>query len=347
MAGHQSQERQTPLDVVMRIWHAWGPFQLEPLGNSGGFSGARIWRASCASGKFALRRWPRPGLPARRILGLHALLRHLESAGFQQVAVPVFAQGTSLHHDQGADWQLEPWLPGRADFHQAPTRIRLEHIIRSLAQWHTLAATFRSSVEAAEWFGARPDGPSPGLRERLAAIVRLDEQVLGLANSYLRKIPDEPLRNCCQRVLCAIRAGRTRVQRELQRVSDRCVRLQPCLRDVWHDHILLDGPSVMGIIDPSACRVDTVATDLARLLRSLVGHRTEDWQFALDVYEQHGRLNAAERSLVPAFDHSGVLLSGWTWLQWLLFDGRRFEDLQAVLVRLTDIECALASQDWQ
>ena len=62
--------------------------------------------------------------------------------------------------------------------------------------------------------------------------------------------------------------------------------LQPCIRDVWHDHILFLGDSVSGIVDYGAMAVDTVAGDIARLLGSLVGNHVADWEEGIDAYHQ-------------------------------------------------------------
>ncbi len=48
------------------------------------------------------------------------------------------------------------------------------------------------------------------------------------------------------------------------------VPIQPCIGDIWHDHILFLGDGVSGLVDFGGMRADTVAGDIARLLGSLV-----------------------------------------------------------------------------
>src|SRR5262249_19553340 len=115
------------------------------------------------------------------------------------------------------------------------------------------------------------------------------------------------------------------------------VPLQPCLRDVWHDHVLFTGDDVTGLIDAHACRVDNVATDLARLLGSLAGDDRAAWDTGLAAYEKIRPLNLDERGLLELFDRSAVLLSGLTWLEWKCLEQRRFERPEIVLARLEAI----------
>ena len=105
------------------------------------------------------------------------------------------------------------------------------------------------------------------------------------------------------------------IESELRLASTIPVPLVPCLRDIWHDHLLLTGDVVTGLIDPAACRTDTVATDLSRLLGSLFGDDSAGWDAAMQVYASHRPLSVAESVLVPILDRSGVLLSAMTWLR--------------------------------
>ena len=117
--------------------------------------------------------------------------------------------------------------------------------------------------------------------------------------------------------------------------------LQPCLRDIWHDHVLFTGDIVTGLIDPHAARSDSVATDLARLLGTLVGDDRRGWDSGLAAYQEVRPLSAAELAMIELFDQSGVLLSGMTWLDWHLLQGRVFKNREGVLARLRSIAVRL------
>lgn len=314
--------------------------RVMPLGNSGGFSGAALWRVECDAGVFALRRWPPGTLPRRRILGLHALLGHLAEHGLTTVAVPLSAGGTTLCHDAGADWQLEPWLPGIADFHADPRAERLEQAMQALAQWHLAARRFPTTSDNIEWFGSVVSGVSPAVQERVVAMQTLDDPLLARFSSGLHTIPDS-CRRAGQQIVDGIRIGRRAVLKDLHGCLDLTVPLQPCLRDIWHDHVLFTGVAVSGIIDPSACRRECVAADLARLLRSLLGPDPLRWCQALDAYERLRPLSSEERRLIPVLDRSGVLLSGATWLNWLTVERRVFDEVSRVETRLHDIARSL------
>src|SRR5690606_41454282 len=59
-------------------------------------------------------------------------------------------------------WQLEPWMPGKADFHREPSGARLAAAMQALGRFHV----------AAEWF-AKGWGPSPGIGQRDRKSTRL------------------------------------------------------------------------------------------------------------------------------------------------------------------------------
>ena len=114
------------------------------------------------------------------------------------------------------------------------------------------------------------------------------------------------------------------------------VELQPCIRDVWHDHVLFQISSVSGIVDFGAMRAESIASDIARLLGSLVHDDMVGWHLGMSAYQSVRTLSDAESLLVTAFDRTTVLMGGLQWLEWIYCQGRQFEDREAVIARLDE-----------
>lgn len=301
---------------------------------SAGFSGARVWRLEAANSVWALRRWPAHAFPAVRLRGLHRLLAHIEQSGLSCIAVPVPDDaGETLCFDGGHEWQVEPWLPGVADFHRVPNAARLAAAMKVLAAWHRAAATFVPQDDCRRWFASHPAAPSPAVGERLQ-LWRHNEAVLLQARHSINMFQPEKWHDLCRDLADRIESLGPKIASELQQFQDQAFPLQPCLRDVWHDHVLFTGDSVTGLIDPSACRTENVATDLARLLGSLIEDDAAAWNVALEAYRQIRPLNLAEERLIGVLDRSGIVLSALTWLKWLFVERRSFPDLAAVEARL-------------
>ena len=120
----------------------------------------------------------------------------------------------------------------------------------------------------------------------------------------------------------------------LERGGKLRVALQPCIRDIWHDHVLFRGETVSGLVDFGSLRPDNVATDIARLLGSLVGDDPHGWELGLAAYGSVRRVSEDERLLVEAFDRTTVLMGGLEWLQWIYVERKTFDDRTAVVARL-------------
>ena len=93
------------------------------------------------------------------------------------------------------------------------------------------------------------------------------------------------------------------------------------VRDIHAEHVLFEGDNVSGIIDFGALRIDSVATDVARLLGSMVGDDEAGWQVGLAAYMSVRPLSDDERRLIKVFDESTVLMAGTNWLEWIYLDG--------------------------
>jgi hypothetical protein len=64
-----------------------------PLGNCGGFSGARLWRVETVAGPLCLRAWPPHDPTPERLAWIHTLLRLARDAGLTFVPAALPARG--------------------------------------------------------------------------------------------------------------------------------------------------------------------------------------------------------------------------------------------------------------
>jgi Ser/Thr protein kinase RdoA (MazF antagonist) len=274
----------------------------------------------------------------QRLAGLHRLIAHVHDLGVTQVAVPIAClDGATFFESQGQIWQLEPWMPGTADFSANPSEPRLHAALLCLAHWHRAAARFVARDTETRWFFTTASAQSPGLVERFGQIARWTAPECAMLRSRLAVLEWKEIEEPAREILDAFVRVAPRVAISLKIGIDAEVPLQPCLRDIWHDHVLFTGDIVTGLVDPHAARSDSVATDLARLLGTLVGDERGRWDSGLAVYQEVRPLSTAELAMIELFDQSGVLLSGMTWLDWILLQGRDFRNREGVLVRLRSI----------
>ena len=156
-------------DAVSDVLQAWPEpwWSARVMGRAAGFSGAAVYRLSAAGDDFALRGWPPGSLPRERLIGLHRLLGFLFARGLPEIPVPIAGRNGETVIGQGVRWwQLEPWMPGTADFREHPTRPRLQSAMECLARVHQAAAEYRAPAESAEWFFVRDADVSPAVVER-------------------------------------------------------------------------------------------------------------------------------------------------------------------------------------
>ena len=304
-------------DVVLREYPALRAGRPVPLGNRGGFSGARLWRVETVAGPFCLRAWP-PDAPAVQTLRtIHDWMQAAARAGLEFVpAVLPAADGATWVEHAGRPWEVTGWLPGRADFHDRPTPARLEAACVALARLHAV------------WAGQATAGPCPAVRRRLERY----RHWCALVHAGWRPADADPW---VARAGGAVRRHVSSVPELLAQWQARPVAVQPCLCDVWHDHVLFEEDAVTGLIDYGAAKPDHVAVDLARLLGSLAGDDAALWAVGLAAYRRLRPLSWEEEALVTVLDRTGTLLGAVNWLIWLGHEGRAFEDRGAVARRLT------------
>lgn len=339
--------QQNELEQVLRHYPSPCRGRLVPIAASTlGFSGARIWRIETDAEVYCLRAMPSQTVDTVRLAGLHRLLAHTFHVGIRQIAVPLFTvNGASFVHTDHWVWQLEPWMPGRADFREHPNTERLCSAMECLAEWHLAAATFAPVQGERPWFAVQERGGESAVDDRQQRLVYWDKTTCQTARGLLASLDWPEFNELGQTLLDLVARQSAGCLLALRLAQQSFVPVQPCLRDVWHDHLLFTGDDLTGLIDAHSCRSDSVAVDLARLLGSLLPNEPERWKVALNAYQRVRPLSPNERMLVEVFDRSGTLLSGLSWLKWCCLEGRVFADQGRVVARLTEIVRRLEAFD--
>ncbi len=272
-----------------------------------------------------MRQWPAE-TTALRVQTIHRVLAAIPPS--LPVARPLpTRQGDTLLAVDGRLWELNEWLPG------APRRTRpiAEPAIRA-------ALAMLAEIHAALLpLDPVPPGLPPSWQERRTRLVNWDEG-RHVTPAVQRQV-EPSLAGRVRRTLAALERWGPGIRAELaQPVS---THMQWVLRDVWRENLLFEGDRLTGLVDFGAMRIDTPATDIARLLGSLT-KEPDAWQRGLAAYEHVRPLTRQDRSLVSWYYRSGLLLSALSWLDWLVLERRDFADREAALARwdelLADLE---------
>ncbi|MCI0642879.1 MAG: phosphotransferase [Gemmataceae bacterium] len=305
-------------DVLRRF----GVHPTEQPVPSQGFSDASIFRVRTHHGEFCLRAWPLYH-PFSRIRFAQELIITAQELSF----VPRLLRsndGATILNSVERCWELQTWMPGRADFWQSPRTERLQSACQALARLHQVwerkrvesrvcGALLRRAARRAVWSQLCDSGWQP----RFDAGDAVDYWA-GRAWNLLSRLFHE-------------------LAELLTPWEQEAVPVFPCLCDVWHDHVLFTGDEVSGIIDFGNVAIDSPAADLARLLGSLVEDDAERWRQGVAAYAAVRPIMEREILLAKALDKSGTILAAATWLKWLYWDKRPFENRQSVANRLERI----------
>ncbi len=311
-----------PFDKMARdvLRHYPLPGVSMPSTHPAGFSGALIWQIRALHEGFCLRAWP-AGVTAVALHAIHKHMKHAAALSFVPRVVAGRHHQTIFLHE-GRLWDVTTWMPGRADFHQRPTPLRLAAACTALARLHQL------------WGQGATHAPAvcPAIlrrRQRLRYCLQLIAQ--GWQPTFAAGDPISPWAEDAWRLLQARLPG---LDPLLELWTNVTLPIQPCLCDIWHDHVLFEGDTVSGLIDYGSVKQDNVAVDLARLLGSLVGDDRAPRQAGLAAYEMIRPLSDHERRLVDVLDETGTLLGAANWLIWLYHEQKQYEDRAAVAKRL-------------
>ncbi len=322
-----------PPSGVLDAWAASRrALSVESLANAGGFSGARFWRIDTPVGMCCLRRWPCEHPDPNRLAWIHAVLQHAARHGFDRLPLPLTTdQGATFIEQAGYLWQLEPWLSGKAytrrGHHMVADRECTAAAMRALAEFHQAVASFptdhsQGTSASAAWRARRLEWLFAGGLERLRAA--------------LDSSPSPRFRYRAQELLERFPVSAAGLRSKLAEATGLVVPLQPCIRDIWCEHVLLEGNRVVGLIDFGAMRVDNVACDVARLLGSLAQGESACWRLGLAAYQEVRPLSADEQRLLVAMERSTAAMGGLQWIEWCCIERRQFPDMQRIIDRLDE-----------
>jgi Ser/Thr protein kinase RdoA (MazF antagonist) len=330
--SHRDDIREGTLDraagqVRERYRLAWIESPLVPLGNRGGFSGARLWRCEGIAGRLCLRAWP-AHKTAAWVRRLHHLMEAARRQGLDFVpAVYGAGNGDTVVEAAGRVWELTQWLEGQANFAENPSPVRLEAACEALAKLHRTWEAFTASAE-----------PCPAVRRRLQLLADWQSLVsTGWRPQDLSNPQLDALWPVTERALRGLPGWLHEVTRCLGPWIDFCCPVQPCLCDPWHDNLLFEGDRLTGLIDYGTVKHDHVAVDLARMLGSLVGDDPAGWERGLRAYRRVRGLSDEEEQLAHVLDRTGTILGVVNWLRLLYYEGRLYEDPAAVARRLESL----------
>lgn len=255
------------------------------------------------------------------------MLQQARRVGIDFVPEPQLTRdGRSVVVEHDATWEMMTWLPGEVA--AVATSAGVAAAFRALARFHQATADLEPCRNE----------PAPALNERRGRWQELmNGGIATIAHGVSsRRIPE--LDDLAQQWLAkhALLDSRALANR-LRTTASLSFRWQPAIRDLWRDHVLFTGDVVTGFIDFGAMRMDTRLTDLARLIGSLAKDDLVLRDVALDAYNELCPLSTGDREVINLLDHSGALIAGWNWLEWLYIEQRQFPSIVAVRSRLSEL----------
>ncbi len=198
----------------------------EPLGNAGGFSGARFWRFDSGMGRLVLRAWPVDGPSEDALARIHSWLLSAGRLGF--IPEPIATRDGRTFVSCGLLWELTRWLPGAPDLARPPSAGHVRSAFAALGAFH-------QAIHAPAIVG-----PSGGIRARLREVEHLLRDGFDALASVLQQGDGDPLHGPARGWLDAARRDAPGLIGPLTRACALRVPIQPCIRDVRPEHILFE-----------------------------------------------------------------------------------------------------------
>jgi Ser/Thr protein kinase RdoA (MazF antagonist) len=296
---------------------------LRKLTDHGGFSGAVLWQVIEASRIAVLKAWPPTERNADRLSWIHDLMRSARQAGLDFVpAVRTGSAGRTVIPHAERLWDLSDWHQGEG-FDVAPSALRVRNACTCLGRLHEVWSKKLLTV-----------GPCPAVQRRWARAGDWQKLVACGWRPDTSLVADAVVQGCAEPAWRLSVRWLERAPEALAPWATQRLPLQPCVCDIWHDHVLFAGDRVTGVIDYGSARIDHVAVDLARLLGSTVADDVALRSAGLEAYCRVRPLSLEEQQLVTVLDWTGTAIALANWLVWLFHERRPFQDYGSVARRM-------------
>lgn len=282
-----------------------------------GFSGACVWKITHQDRSFALKRWPAGQPVYLELHTIHHLMQQARQSGLDVVPeVLRTIDGDSVLTHDGLFWDASSWQPGQSD--PAPSECCLKSAMVALSRLHAL---WRTQNERR--FEVCP------------AVILQHSRLSGWRAEELELLRMKaPPTGLFREALILFEQHRTNALQSLAPWLNRRFSLQPCLGDVWADHVLFEEGQITGLIDFGGVRYDHPAQDLARLIGSYTQGNAVRRQLALSYCSP---MTDEMELLAIQLDDVGVIVGLSNWLRWLLLEQRTFVDHSRAINRLQQL----------
>jgi len=315
-----------PLEIaagdVLGAYRLPSPCQCIPLGSAGGFSGARLWRVLILGQILRLKAWPADFQDSERLGRVHRWMGMACLHGLNFVPVVQRARDERSWQVRAARfWDLTEWMSGTADFRLQPSLERVQAACQALASLHHVWQR-ESLIET-----------PPSVIRRMQSVREWDALLRSGWRPEFSPEELDPVTAVARRIWLLLPPFLPEIRLRLECWTDKR-RLQPCICDIWHDHVLFSGANVSGIIDYGSMRIDHPATDLARMLGSLIGDHQSMFAVGIAAYRQVRPFDDVEATLARVLDWTGMVLGAANWLHRLYREKRYYEDRTLVAKRM-------------
>ncbi|QDV63899.1 phosphotransferase [Crateriforma conspicua] len=327
-----------------------------------GFSGSAVYRVvDPRGGAWSLKQLT-ASASVSHVKAIHQTLLHVRRAGCDWVAGPNHLAGNRAQTvaDLGTlgCWEMTRWMPGRSysdidRFTVSPDEAGKVLVAgcRAIASFHNAAASM-----------LHQNGPAPSVIDRIKRLDSLSSSILSTcddAGDKIRTLNISPtvapeLLQACHQVTADWPTFAWQIRNDLEQRAGEVTPLQWVVRDIHRGHLLFADdagslstaakPTVSGMIDFDAMRLDTPAADLARWIGDFLflaifhGDAAADiaarfWQAGLAEYRQICSFSHQQQTLCWTLVRSSSLISLANWVDWILQQRRRFSAADSAIAQ--------------